>query len=171
MAGNLRDTAQAVLDAVTDALSDALRPVCESYVSLGIPVIASCCDCDDEGTNGEVSIHFRRLFDADSSTLNEVQRVRPCRGGVIAAQYRIILARCSPIINERGELPESGEITDAALDQMLDSEIMWQALVCSGMDLRIDDISPDLSEPGMCSLVYMDVTVAVTVPPLPTGSM
>lgn len=165
----LQDTSDALLGAVTDALAAALRPVCKSYTSLGTPLILTCCDCDDEGTNGEVSIHFRRLFDADSSALEEIRRVRPCKGGVTAAQFRIVIARCSPIVNDHGELPEPEEFTDAAYDQLRDTELLWQALASSGLELRIDDVSVDLGEPGMCSLVFADVTAAVRIPALPHG--
>lgn len=162
----LQDVSQALLSTVTAALSNALRPVCKSYTSLGTPVILTCCDCDEMGTNGEISVHFRRLFDAESSTLIEVQRVRPCRGGVTAAQFRLVLARCSPIIDSHGELPSADEFTEAADDQMEDVQLIWQSLATSGLALRIDDISIDLGEPGMCSIVLADVTVAVGVPPL-----
>jgi len=166
---NLADTANEILSAVSDALSDDLRPVCKSYMALGTPIILNCCECEDE-VNGELSIHFRRLFDADPSSLNEVQRVRPCKGGKTAAQFRLVLARCRPIINEHGELPPPESITEAAEDQIRDSELLWQSLACTDMDLRIDDVSIDLSDPGMCSVIFADITVAVLVPALPTGS-
>jgi len=166
---NLADTANEILSAVSDALSDDLRPVCKTYTALGTPIILNCCECEDE-VNGELSIHFRRLYDADPSTLNEVQRVRPCKGGKTAAQFRLVLARCRPIINEHGELPEPSMITEAAEDQIRDSELLWQSLACTDMDLRIDDVSIDLSDPGMCSVIFADITVAVMVPALPTGS-
>lgn len=164
MANGLQDTADRLLRAVSEALTAALRPVCKSYTALGTPVILTCCDCDDEGTNGEVSVHFRRMFDADASTLLEIQRVRPCKGGVTAAQFRIVIARCSPIINNQGELPEPEEITDAANDQMRDAELLWMGLASADLELRIDDVSVDLGEPGMCSLVFADVTAVIRVP-------
>lgn len=169
MANGLQDTADSLLRAVSEALTAAERPVCKTYTSLGTPVILTCCDCDDEGTNGEVSIHFRRLFDADASTLLEIQRVRPCKGGVTAAQFRIVIARCSPIVSSQGELPEPEEFTDAANDQMRDAELMWKGLASAGLELRIDDVSVDLGEPGMCSLVFADVTAMVHVPAVPHG--
>ena len=169
MARSLADAASEILSAVSDALSDDLRPVCKSYHTLGTPVILDCCECEDE-VNGELSIHLRRLYDADPSTLDEVRRVRPCRGGVTAAQFRLVLARCRPIINEHGELPPPDAITDAAYDQIRDTELLWQSLACAGLDLRIDDVSVDLSDPGMCSVVFADITVQVLIPALPTGS-
>lgn len=171
MPATLSETSQSLLECVCDALDLDMRSTCRCYKALGTPIILECCECDEEGSNGEVSIHFRRMFDADPSTLIEVQRVRPCRGGVIAAQFRIVVARCRPIINEKGELPPPEQITEAANDQMRDAELMWQALACcSGLDLRIDDISADLSEPGMCSIIYADLTVSVSVPALPADS-
>lgn len=168
MALSLQETSSRLVHCVCEAFKLDLRPVCRCYQALGTPVILDCCDCDDEGTNGEVSIHFRRLFDADASTLDEVTRVRPCRGGTLAAQFRIVVARCRPIIDERGELPDPQDITDSANDQMRDVELLWQSLACcSGLDLRIDDVSADLSEPGLCSIIYADLTVSISVPPLP----
>lgn len=160
--------ADALLTCVSDALSDDLRPVCKVYQTHGTPVIFQCCECDDAGANGEVSIHFRRLFDADASTLDEVRRVRPCRGGLTAAQFRIVLARCRPIIDEHGEIPAPEVLTEHTQDQLRDVELLWQSIACcSGLDLRVDDVSADLSDPGTCSVIYADITVAIAVPALP----
>lgn len=151
----------------------ALRPVCTSYQTVGTPVILTCCDCEEEGeeANGELSIHFRRLFDADPQTLVEVQRIRPCKGGVTAAQFRLILARCFPTVTEKGEIPSVEFQEDAALDLQRDTELMWQALACcSDLPIKIDDLSVDLGPRGGCSIVFADVTVQVLVPALPTPS-
>lgn len=166
----LAETSERLLACVGDALAADLRPVCDSYQTIGTPVILTCCDCEDQGeeANGELSIHFRRLFDAESSTLNEAHRVRPCKGGVTAAQFRLVLARCFPTVNEKGELPDKATQEEAALDLQRDTELMWQALACcTGMDLKIDDLSVDLGPRGGCSIVFADVTVQVLVPRLP----
>jgi len=169
--GSLAVVADRLLTAVSDALSDDLRPVCKVYQTHGIPVIFMCCECEDpdlgEEANGEISIHFRRLFDADPSNLDEVRRIRPCHGGVTAAQFRLVLARCRPIINEAGEIPPPETLTEHTEDQLRDVELVWQALACSGLDVRIDDVSADLSDPGTCSVLFVDVTVQVQIPALP----
>lgn len=170
MASTLAGVAASLLTAVSDALSDDLRPVCKAYQTHGIPVIFQCCECDEsdlEGANGEISIHFRRLYDADRD-LNEVRRTRPCKGGTTAAQFRLLLARCRPIIDEKGEIPTPEELTEHTQDQIRDIELIWQGLACSGLDVRIDDVSADLSDPGTCSVIFADVTVEVSVPALPT---
>lgn len=162
MADGLYDTAQTLLDCVCDALSAAGRPVCKCYRSFATPFIRSCCECDTDGTNGELSVHFRRMFDADASSLIEVQRVRPCKGGVVAAQFRLVLARCAPVLDERGELPPVEDLEDTAEGQMMDLEMFWTALTCcTGLELRVDDVSTDPIPTGGCSLVFADVTVAV----------
>jgi hypothetical protein len=162
----LAQVADDLLTCVSDALGDDLRPVCKVYQTHGIPVIFMCCDCEEEA-NGELSIHFRRLYDADASTLDEVRRIRPCKGGVTAAQFRMVLARCRPIINEKGEIPPGDVLTDHTQDQLRDVELLWQSLACCGTDLRIDDISADLSDPGNCSVLFVDLTVQVYIPQLP----
>ncbi len=170
MADRLAVVAETLLTCVSDALSDDLRPVCKVYQTHGTPVIFQCCECEEggEGANGEVSIHFRRLYDAESSTLDEVRRVRPCKGGVTAAQFRIVLARCRPIIDEKGEIPSPEDLTEHTQDQLRDIELLWQSLACcSGLNLRIDDVSADLSDPGTCSIIYADITVDVSIPALP----
>ncbi len=173
MPSRLNDTAEALLACVADALADDLRPVCKVYQTHGIPVIFQCCECEDpelgDEANGELSIHFRRLMDADPSTLLEVQRIRPCKGGVIAAQFRIVLARCRPTLNEKGEIPPPEDLTAHTEDQLRDVELLWQSLACCTTDLRIDDVSADLSDPGMCSVTFADVTVQVQVPTLPVA--
>lgn len=172
MADRLTVVADRLLQAASDALSDDLRPVCKVYQTHGIPVIFQCCECEEGGpeANGEISIHFRRLFDVDPTTLDEVRRVRPCRGGATAAQFRLVLARCRPIIDERGQIPPPEILTEHTDDQLRDIELLWQGLACSGMNVRIDDISADLSEPGTCSITYVDVTVEVKIPALPVES-
>lgn len=168
VAVTLAEAAEKVRECVCDALSLDGRAVCKCYQSLGTPIIFTCCECEEEDGNGEVSVHFRRLFDADSTDLVEVRRVRPCKGGTTAAQFRVVVARCRPIIDENGELPDPCEQTAAADEQMRDAELLWQALACcSDLTLVIDDITADLSEPGSCSLIYADITVLVSVPPLP----
>ena len=164
---SLAGVAETLLTAVSDALSADLRPVCKAYQTHGIPVIFQCCECGDEEANGEVSIHFRRLFDAAPTTLEEVRRIRPCHGGVTAAQFRIVLARCRPIIDEHGAIPSPDELTDHTQDQLRDLELLWQSLACSGLDVKIDDVSADLSDPGNCSVSFADVTVQVQIPTLP----
>lgn len=166
MVRSIAAVADTMLNAVSDALSLDLRPVCKTYQSVGLPMIFSCCECEG-GSNGELSLHFRRLFDADPSNLIEVQRVRPCKGGVIAAQYRMVLARCAPIIDEHGEIPDPDDQTDASDEQARDVELLWQALACSGLNIRIDDISIDGVPQGGCSVVFADITVQVDIPALP----
>lgn len=167
MANRLSVVSDTLLTCVSDALSDDLRPVCKVYQTHGTPVIFQCCECDDEGANGEISIHFIRLYDADPATLDEVRRIRPCHGGITAAQFRIVLARCRPIINERGEIPDAETLTEHTQDQLRDVELLWQSLACcSGMTVRVDDVTADLSDPGTCSVIYADVTVNVSIPSL-----
>ena len=166
----LSDTANTLLTCVEGALNAGLRPVCKSYQTVGTPVIFNCCECD-EGMNGELSIHFTRLFDADPSSLLETVRIRPCRGGIVAAQFRLVLARCYPMIDEHGEIPSTEFLDESAEDLHLDSELMWQSLACcTGLDLKIDDLSVDLGPKGGCSVVYADVTAQVRVPSLPDNS-
>ena len=113
-------------------------------------------------------LHVRHLFDADSGTLEEIRRVRPCRNSTTAAQFRMVLARCRPIINSDGEIPPPDVLTDHTQDQLRDAELIWQALACWGEEIRIDDVSADLSDPGTCSVMFVDFTVRVNVPALPT---
>lgn len=174
MPAGLAETSERLLACVGDALAAAERPVCSSYQTVGTPVILTCCDCEGEDGaegNGELSIHFRRLFDADPSTLTEVQRVRPCKGGVTAAQFRLVIARCFPTVTEAGEIPGHDLQEDAALDLQQDTELMWQALACCpDLPIKIDDLSVDLGPRGGCSIVFADVTTQVLVPPLPPPS-
>jgi hypothetical protein len=171
VADRLAVVADRLLTAASDALSDDLRPVCKVYQTHGIPVIFQCCECEDPDlgaeANGEISIHFRRLMDADPSTLDEVRRIRPCHGGVTAAQFRLVLARGRPIIDEQGQIPAPEVLTEHTEDQLRDAELLWQGLACSGLELRIDDVSADLSDPGTCSVMFVDVTVQVQIPALP----
>lgn len=171
VAETISQAAQHVLACVSDALSDALRPVCKEYQTVGVPVIQTCCECDDEGTNGEVSIHLTRVFDADSSSLDEVIRVRPCRAGPVAAQFRLVLARCYPTIDENGEVPAPEVLQEYAEDLAADAETIWSAITCCYEGrIRLDDVSVDLGPMGGCSVVYADLTIPVQIPAPGGGS-
>jgi len=74
------------------------------------------------------------------------------------------------IINEKGEIPPPEELTAHTEDQLRDVELLWQSLACCGMEIQIDDITADLSEPGTCSITFVDITVQVGIPPLPDDS-
>ena len=169
MGSRIQEVAETALQAVAEAFTNDLRPVCDVYQTNGTPVIFTCCDCDG-GSNGELSIHLERVFDADAATLLETQRVRPCKGGVVAAQFQLVLARCYPTIDETGDVPDKDFQTEAAEDQARDVELMWQALACSGLMLRVDDISIDLGPRAGCAVVSADITVRVDIPPIPADS-
>lgn len=168
MANTLTQVAAAILDCVSAAMEDHLRPLCKVYKTVGAPVIGTCCECDDEGANGELSIHLMRVFDADQNTLDEIRRVRPCRPGVTAARFRLVLARCMPTISEHGEIPAPEDLEEVAISQMWDAEVMWQALTCCpDFRLVIDDLTTDENPMGGCATLFIDITAEVRIPPLP----
>ena len=62
-----------------------------------------------------------------------------------------------------GQIPTPEELTDHTQDQLRDAELLFYALSNSGEDIRIDDVSADLSDPGSCSVMFVDLAVRVDV--------
>lgn len=163
MAADLTTTSTTLLDCVCDALATAGRPVCSCYATIGAPIIANCCECATD-TTGEAVISFERMYEADPQTLLQVDRVRPCKGGIKVAEFNLFVSRCYPTLDEQGNLPTPEEQDEAALNLNTDVEIVWHALTCCGHDspLRVIEIVVDSDPEGGCSALSARVAVEVT---------
>lgn len=152
-----------------EALAAAERPVCDCGTVIGNPVLGpeKCCECT-EGTSGALIGTLERIFDASNVDLSEVIRIHPCRLGTVAADVSLLLARCYPTINEKGETPDLVDTTVAASELQVDAAILWTALVCcakdSGFALRMRQVVVESDPLGGCSQVIAQVTVELKQP-------
>lgn len=167
MAKSITATRQDLLDCVCDALAEAGRPVCECYGTIGSPMVSNCCECE-EGVSGEVSVSFAALREASPETLRQVTRIRPCKGGIVVAEFHIILSRCFPTLTEEGEVPDKEEQTQAAYDIEHDVSVIWNALTCClerDLERTIDEFQVENDPTGGCS--YLAIRVSAVVNPNP----
>src|SRR5690606_17740273 len=64
---------ETLLECVRLALAEAEVEPCETYQTIGSPVVGLCCDCSDGAkTSGELTAHYETIYDADSRTLSRV---------------------------------------------------------------------------------------------------
>lgn len=163
MAKSIDTSARELLQCVCQRLTDQERPACACFATVGPPVIALCCECEED-TSGELTIHLERLYDADPETLAQVTtRVHPCRRSVTAADLTIILTRCYPMVDENGEMPESAEQDSAATLLHNDVSDVYAALICGCSDIRlvVQEVAVDSMPEAGCAVLAARVSVEV----------
>lgn len=162
MADSLNITQDALLTCVCDGLATAGRPVCDCYSVVGDPMVAICCECDT-GVSGEATIHFNELYEVDQNTFEEIVRVRPCRGGTLAADFTVNVSRCYPTIQEDGSFPSPEDQEAAAKELNEDVATIYRALsCCTGLRLAVRGVSVESSPQAGCALLTALVTVEVS---------
>lgn len=161
--------ARAILDCVCETFVDAEKPVCDCYASVGVPVVASCCECDEEGTTGNAILQVEQAFDADQD-LNRIDtRLATCRKGIRALDLTIWITRCYPTIDESGHL-DTAALDEAATSAHEDMDILWRAFACCYQGvLKVRRIAIDSDPQAGCSMIVGQVTVELGNYP-PTGS-
>lgn len=163
MVADVGALAHTLLDCVCAVLEEAGRPACNCYATVGPPMVGPCCECEDTGVSGDLTINFETMYPADSRTLERVVRIYPCRAGVVAADFTVVLTRCYPTVGEDLQLPSPEEQDDAASDLHKDANLLWRALTCCpGVRLRWRDLAVDSDPEGGCSMIAARVTVEVT---------
>lgn len=171
MADSIDTTARALLACVCDALEAVNRPACQCFATVGPPVVALCCSCDED-TSGDLTIHFERLYDGDPTTLEQVDRIHPCRQSTTAADFSIVLTRCFPMINELGEMPDSDTQDAAALDMHQDIGTVFRALTCGCNEspLILREIAVDSMPDSGCMVLAARVSTEVSMKNVVVGS-
>lgn len=124
-------------------------------------MVALCCECE-AGVTGEAIGRFTRLFEADSTTFEETVRVRPCKAGMLAADFTFTITRCYPTVTDEGR-PEPAEQADAARELNIDTAIIYRALACCpDIRLVIRGVFVDASPEAGCSILTAEVTAEVS---------
>jgi hypothetical protein len=164
--------AREVLDCVCGTFLDAERPVCDCYASIGVPVIYSCCECDEDGTTGNAIMQVEQIYNVDAD-LNAVDnRIASCRKGIRALDLTIWITRCYPTIDEDGEF-DSTALDTAATEAHDDMDILYKAFACCYEGrLKIRRIAVDSEPAAGCSMIVGQVTVELpaTISTPPTSS-
>ena len=159
----INDSLQRLLACTHERLVLLGRPVCVSAATVGQPVIASCCECTT-GVSGELWGGLLRLYRGDRTTGTDAQARKPCVPVTWWAQYQITLARCFPVLDEQGELPDATERSNAARDLHADAAAIQQAIHCCDLPepAYLESINVQSDPTGGCSLLVATVRVPVS---------
>jgi hypothetical protein len=160
---SLKTVMDTILACVCDALSEADRPPCSCHPTIGPPVIGLCCECDEEGSTGDLTISFEDRYPAAPDTLQRVQRVYPCRRGTEAVDLLLVLTRCFPRVDDSGNMPTENELKEASDDLHDDADVIWRAInCCPGIRLMWRGLAVDSMPEAGCSAIAARITVEVT---------
>lgn len=157
------ETAAALLDCVMTRFEEEEAPFCVGGVTVGMPVIQSCCDCGDG--EGEAWIHLVRVFRVSGASLQDATPAKPCQPAQWAAEFTITLARCFPTIDETGEVPPVEDRTEAAGRFHRDAATLFRAVhCCEGVEpARITQIQAQTNPEGGCSFLASTIQVPVSL--------
>lgn len=169
---DLSTTMTDLVACVCDALADIDRPTCDCGLTVGSPVAGpqQCCECVT-GASGQVAGFLERTYAADGVTLEPVTRFENCRPGPIAADISIVVTRCYPTMDERGNMPALDATTEAADNLNSDLAAAWNGLLCCGMKVAVREAVLDADPEGGCAGFAVRVTVLVSLPANPTGDI
>lgn len=164
------DTLHELLTCVSARLDSSGSPVCSVGASVGMPAIASCCECGDAadgGGEGELWGHVQRVFRSTEAGVSQAIAQKPCAPSQWAAEYLITLARCFPVIDERGDLPAVDDRTSAAGDTHADIAAIQRALHCctATEPPYLESIAVQTDPQGGCSYLVATVRVPVSMRP------
>lgn len=152
--------ARAVLDCACDAFVTAQKPLCGCYATVGVPVVASCCECE-AGATGHAILQVEQIYEVDQNLDPVTSRIVSCRKGARAVDLTIWITRCYPTIDESGEL-DNDAVDVAASDVHDDMDILYRAFTCCYEGrLKIRRVAIDSDPAAGCSLIVGQVTVEV----------
>lgn len=169
VAADLSTTMDALLSCVCDSLEEADRPACSCGLTVGPPSPGpnGCCKkCGGTNPGGSVSGFLERVFPAELTRdgINETTRVS-CRSGATAADITLVVLRCYPAIDAKGNMPSLDKTTPYAHDLNTDMTIVWQALKCCDVGVEIRESAVDADPEGGCSAFAIRVTAMVNMVP------
>lgn len=158
------ETVKALADCACVALADADHPVCTCSTTIGLPAIGRCCDCD--GGQGELWTSLIRLYRLGAGPAYPVSLPqRACVPSEWAAEIRLVLARCFPVLTERGELPSPEDQAAAAARLHAEAALLERAIrCCKDTDpMYLRDIGVELDPDAGCSYLTLVVLAPVSL--------
>lgn len=161
------DTLAALVGCVCSELADAGRPTCECGTTIGIPQIATCCECQ-AGVSGELWGHLVQVYRSDMVNYGQSNvPQRPCAPAEWAAEFTLTLARCFPTIDEQGELPDPEERAAVARTLHADVAAIHRALHCcvDTEPVNVVNIRVDTEPTGGCSYLVATIQAPVSLRP------
>lgn len=168
MAENLSDTMDALVACAVEALDNINRAVCRSGLTAGPPAPGpmGCCNkCGSDNLGGQVSGFLERVYPAEKTRdgIQEAPRLT-CRGGATAADITVVVLRCYPAMDNKGNMPLLDATTPYAHELNDDLAAVWNGLLCCGTDTEIRESAVDADPEGGCSAFAIRVTTLVSLP-------
>lgn len=96
--------------------------------TIGDPVIMPGAGCGGDELWG----NFLQAHQGNAQNGAQVRNRKPCAPGLWYAQYRITLARCFPMLDARGNVPDPQDRSEAAVELHADAAAIQTALNCYG---------------------------------------
>ena len=123
------DLARRLLDGLVAELAATVAgPVCRVHLSPGAIVTADhCCEC--AGGQGQASVRLAQLYPSDPFPAPLVDLSR-CWAMTWAAQYELVVYRCSGVVDDDGEPPSAERVEHDAQVVMSDAAAMVRAIGC-----------------------------------------
>lgn len=155
----------ALAAAVNCVYSELAIPPCTVGITVGTPVIDTCCECEP-GHNGALWGNLIDVAPGEMVSGGERARRNPCAPVFWWATYRVTLFRCFPTIDERGELPAPDTLTEVAESLHLDAAAMTRALHCcnaGGEPILLGSVNVTSDPSGGCSMLSAAFKVRVDI--------
>lgn len=128
------ETLAELLACICEKFEDEGAPFCKCSSTIGVPVVAQCCECSD-GVTGELWGSLGRIYRRGTNGPGYPQTgtMKPCQQSEWVAEYNLTLARCFPTLDNLGQLPSSEDQAAAALALHADVSTLERAIRCCAL--------------------------------------
>lgn len=116
---NVGSVCRSVLEYVEQVLKDCGRAPVQSYVAAGAIAWDDCC--------GLLVVAPERVY-RTARFPQEGPDARGCYDGLIAVSIIVLLLRCVPVLDDKGQPPPVSELDAAYNDALIDASVIWDAL-------------------------------------------
>jgi hypothetical protein len=120
------ELAERVLADVQACLDAADRKVKRAVVTVGAATWDECCE-------GMLYVNIVRTFRSENFPLEDATWT-PCRSNPLAVEMLVGVIRCSPMPDDRGNLPKADDITTTSRSVLDDAQTVYRCLNGWGCD-------------------------------------
>lgn len=130
---------------------------CRVHVTAGAPALDGCCDGD--GCDGQLTANLQGLVNVDQNLRRSAGQT-PCRPGNVAADVRVVLARCHPTLDAGGTPPSADDLAAAGARLADDAAALWTAMTCcTPWPTAVTSVDVALPPSGGCIVLVGSVLV------------
>lgn len=122
----LADITAALLAEVDACLVAAERPVNRKVITVGSASWDECCE-------GMLWVNVERTYRSETFPIED-NNWKPCESNPLAVILGVGVLRCTPGMDDRGNLPDPVLTSAASLELIDDAELVRRCLIISGCD-------------------------------------